>query len=133
MKDFALDPLLTADSVGVADLPLAAVRLMRDANYPWLLLVPRRAGLCELTDLDATERSMLMEEIAQASAALRSVVSCDKLNVAALGNVVPQLHVHVIARRRDDPAWSRPVWGAVPAKSIPQARRRPLRRGSRND
>ena len=116
MKDFALDPLLAADSIGVADLPLSAVRLMRDANYPWLLLVPRRAGLCELADLNAAERSTLMEEIAQASAALKSAVKCEKLNVAALGNVVPQLHLHVIARRRDDPAWPRPVWGAVPAK-----------------
>jgi diadenosine tetraphosphate (Ap4A) HIT family hydrolase len=116
LKDFALDSRLAADSVAVADLPLSAVRLVRDANYPWLLLIPRRAALGELTDLDAAERSTLMEEIARASAALQSTVPCDKLNVAALGNVVPQLHVHVIARRRGDPAWPRPVWGAVPAK-----------------
>jgi len=116
LQDFALDPLLAADSMAVADLPLSAVRLMRDANYPWLLLVPRRRALGELTDLDAAERSTLMQEIAQASAALKSAVTCDRLNVAALGNIVPQLHVHVIARRRGDPAWPRPVWGAVPAR-----------------
>ena len=87
---------------------------MRDANYPWLVLVPRKAGATEIIDLDDNEQARLMQEIARASAALRATVPCDKLNVAALGNVVPQLHVHVIARRRDDAAWPKPVWGAVP-------------------
>lgn len=89
---------------------------MRDANYPWLVLIPRRSAT-ELVDLAAEDQQQLMTELATASSALRSIVVCDKLNVAALGNVVPQLHVHVIARRRDDPAWPKPVWGAVPAKA----------------
>ena len=114
MQEFSLDPRLAVASVGVTDLALCEVRLMRDANYPWLMLVPRRAALLEIVDLDAGERSLLMDEIARVSEALRAAVPCDKLNVAALGNIVPQLHVHVIARRRGDPAWPKPVWGAVP-------------------
>ena len=113
MSDFALDARIEEDSLAVADLPLSAVRLMRDANYPWLVLVPRRTGLTEIVDLDAGERAQLMAEIGLASEALRRTVPVEKLNVASLGNVVPQLHVHVIARRKGDPAWPRPVWGAV--------------------
>ena len=113
MPDFSLDPQLAADTIPVAELPLSALRLMRDANYPWLILVPRRAGLAEIVDLAAAERGTLMTEIALASEALRAVAPCDKLNVAALGNMVRQLHVHVIARRTADPAWPKPVWGAV--------------------
>ncbi|HWT11457.1 MAG TPA: HIT domain-containing protein [Allosphingosinicella sp.] len=104
MPDFLLDPRLAEDSLVVAALPLSAVRLMRDANYPWLLLVPRRPGLAEIVDLSAAERTQLMAEIALASEALRETAPCDKLNVAALGNMVRQLHVHVIARRTGDPA-----------------------------
>lgn len=114
MTDFVLDARLEADSLAVVELPLSSVRLMRDANYPWLLLVPRRAGATELIDLAVADQIELVGEIAAASRALRAIVACDKVNVAALGNVVAQLHVHVIARRHDDPAWPRPVWGAVP-------------------
>jgi diadenosine tetraphosphate (Ap4A) HIT family hydrolase len=114
VAEFALDPRIEEDSLTVAELPLSTVRLMRDANYPWLVLVPRRTGITEIIDLDAAERVQLMTEIALASQALRQAVAVDKLNVAALGNVVPQLHVHVIGRRRGDAAWPRPVWGAVP-------------------
>jgi diadenosine tetraphosphate (Ap4A) HIT family hydrolase len=116
MTDFLLDPQLAADSTPVAELPLSAVRLMRDANFPWLILVPRRAGLAEIVDLAVAERGELMAEVAIASEALRAVAPCDKLNVAALGNMVRQLHVHVVARRTMDPAWPKPVWGALPAK-----------------
>lgn len=112
---FSLDPRLDADTVPVIDLDLCAVRLMNDATYGWLVLVPRRRGLVEILDLEAGDRARLMEEIASAGAALRDVVPCHKLNVAALGNMVPQLHVHVIARLKDDPAWPGPVWGVVPA------------------
>jgi diadenosine tetraphosphate (Ap4A) HIT family hydrolase len=112
-EDFALDPRLEVDSLAVTELPLCSVRLMRDANYSWLLLVPRRAGLVEIIDLGEADRSVLMREIAGASEVLRRTVPCDKLNVAALGNSVPQLHVHVIARRRDDAAWPGPVWGVA--------------------
>ena len=113
MDDFVLDPRIQDESLQVADLPLSVVRLMRDANYPWLVLVPRVAGASEIIDLDLAQRAELMNEIALASQALRREVPTDKLNVASLGNVVPQLHVHVIARTRSDAAWPRPVWGAV--------------------
>ncbi len=119
MPDFILHPRIETDSLAVADLPLSAVRLMRDANYPWLLLVPRRAGLTEIVDLDAGERGQLMAEIGLASEALRAEVDCEKLNVAAIGNMVRQLHVHVVARSNGDAAWPKPVWGAVPAKPYP--------------
>lgn len=116
MQEFSLDPRLAADTLPVADLPLSAVLLARDANYPWLIMVPRRAGLVEIVDLRDAERATLMREIAGVSEALRAAVHCDKLNVAALGNSVPQLHVHVIARRHDDAAWPGPIWGAAPAR-----------------
>jgi diadenosine tetraphosphate (Ap4A) HIT family hydrolase len=116
LQHFTLHPRLDAESLPVAELPLSAVRLMRDANYPWLLLIPRRAGLTEIVDLPPPERLQLMAEIGQASEALRSAVSCEKLNIAALGMVVRQLHVHVIARNPGDPAWPRPVWNAAPAR-----------------
>lgn len=116
MADFVLDPRLAADSMHIGDLALCTVRLMRDANFPWLLLVPRRAGLVELNELHQADRAALMDEIVAAGEALRNLRACDKLNVAALGNIVRQLHVHVVARRRDDAAWPGPVWGALPAK-----------------
>lgn len=116
MPDFALDPRLADDTIPVSDLALCRVLLARDANYPWLIMVPRRAGLVEIVDLGAAERIALMEEIAAVSEALRATVPCDKLNVAALGNSVPQLHVHVIARQHDDAAWPRPIWGAAEAR-----------------
>jgi diadenosine tetraphosphate (Ap4A) HIT family hydrolase len=111
---WSLHPQLDADAITLGDLPLSRVLLVKDASYPWLLLVPRRADACEIVDLDEADQTNLMREIAIASRALKTVTSCDKLNVAAIGNVVPQLHVHVIARRRADPAWPRPVWGAAP-------------------
>jgi diadenosine tetraphosphate (Ap4A) HIT family hydrolase len=114
--DWSLHSQLARDTASVGDLALARVLAMKDANYPWVILVPRRAGIVEIIDLDMAERGQLMAEIAQVSAALKSLTGCDKLNVAAIGNVVPQLHVHVVARRRSDAAWPKPVWGAVPAK-----------------
>lgn len=110
---FHLDPRIEEDSLPVADLALSAVRLMRDANYPWLLLVPRRPDLVEILDLAADDRLRLMQEIAAAAAALTAEVAYDKLNIATLGNQVRQLHVHVIARRIGDAAWPRPIWGAA--------------------
>lgn len=111
---FVLHPQLERDTTPLGDLPLSRVLIINDANYPWLLLVPRRAGAVEVIDLDEVERAQLMSEIALASRALKEVTECDKLNVAALGNAVPQLHVHIIARRKTDKAWPKPVWGAVP-------------------
>ena len=111
---FELDPRLLADTHLLAHWPLCEVRLMDDARYPWLVLVPRAAGARDLIDLDEAARMQLQQETDVASMALRDVFSPDKLNVAALGNVVEQLHVHVIARFRDDDAWPAPVWGAHP-------------------
>ena len=114
--DWHLDPQLAADTHPVAHLPLSELRLMDDANHPWLILVPRVAGAVEWIDLDDAAQSGLTREIALASRALQSAFKPHKLNVAALGNMVPQLHVHVIARYRDDIAWPRPVWGTATAK-----------------
>jgi diadenosine tetraphosphate (Ap4A) HIT family hydrolase len=107
-----LHPQLERDTFPIGDLPLSRVLVINDANYPWLLLVPRRAGV-ELIDFDAVEQSQLMTEIARTADALRAVTACHKLNIAALGNVVPQFHVHIIARFRTDAAWPKPVWGLV--------------------
>jgi diadenosine tetraphosphate (Ap4A) HIT family hydrolase len=111
MSNFALDPRLAADTVPVADWPLCSVLLIRDARFVWLVLVPKRAGASEIIDLAPEDRARLSAEIDRAAAGLRKAVPCDKLNIAALGNVVAQLHVHVIARRKTDAAWPKPVWG----------------------
>ena len=107
-------PQLAQDTAEVGDLPLSRLLVSKDANYPWLLLVPRHTGVGEIIDLDTADRAQLMIEIAQTGAALKAVTACDKLNIAAIGNVVPQLHVHVVARRRSDAAWPKPIWGTVP-------------------
>ncbi len=113
---WSLHPQLEKDTTELGDLPLSRLLIINDANYPWLLLVPRRLNVSDITDLDEVEQAQLMTEIARVSRALKIVTGCDKLNIAALGNVVPQLHVHVIARRKNDPAWPKPVWGTVPAR-----------------
>ncbi|HVX98821.1 MAG TPA: HIT family protein [Pseudorhodoplanes sp.] len=113
MSRWALHPQLERDTLAVGDLPLCRVLIIRDANYPWLLLVPRRPEIVEILDLDEVEQAQLMVEITRVARALREITKCDKLNIAALGNVVPQLHVHIIARRRTDAAWPKPVWGAA--------------------
>jgi diadenosine tetraphosphate (Ap4A) HIT family hydrolase len=109
--DFELDRRLSADSLPVMSLTLCELRLMHDSRYPWLLLVPQRTACVEILDLDEADEVLLWAEIRRVAAALRAVVEPDKLNIAALGNVVPQLHVHVIARFRNDAAWPAPVWG----------------------
>lgn len=111
---FEMNPRIQADTVPVTEWPLCRVLLMNDSNYPWLLLVPRRAGAVEITDLAPEDQNALLGEITRASAALRRAVTPHRINIAALGNVVAQLHVHVIARDTGDPAWPKPVWGAVP-------------------
>lgn len=111
MGDFSLHPRLEADAAFVADWALARVLLMNDARYPWLVLVPRRSGAVEIFDLDASDRMLLIEEIARASRGLKQASGAEKINIGALGNLVPQLHVHVVARRMGDPAWPGPVWG----------------------
>ena len=108
---FALDPRLGADTLPAGHLPLCEMRLMNDARFPWLILVPRRAGARELHDLCPADRAVLMEE-ANAASAVLAAHGAFKVNVGALGNIVAQLHVHVVARQPGDAAWPGPVWGA---------------------
>lgn len=112
LRGFTLDPRLAADTAFVADWGLSRVLLMDDARFPWLILVPRREGLVELDDLAPDEQLQLLGEINGAMALLRNAGPCDKLNIGALGNMVRQLHVHVVARREGDAAWPGPVWGS---------------------
>jgi len=134
--DFALDPRLAADTAPIVSLALCDVLLMNDARYPWLILVPRRARLVEIADLSTDEQATLWREVNRAAAALRTVAPCDKLNLGALGNIVRQLHVHVVARCAGDAAWPGPVWGnghAQPyAEASLSARRDALRRAFAN-
>ena len=111
-----MHPQLADDTHPVAHFPLSDLQLMDDANHPWLILVPRVRDAVELIDLAAMQQTELMREIGVASRMLQRVFKPYKLNVAALGNVVPQLHVHVIARFTDDIAWPRPVWGMAMAQ-----------------
>lgn len=115
MTSFDLDPRLAADSHLLADGPLSQLRLMDDQRFAWLLLVPRVAGASELIDLGESAQQVLLAEIAEVSRVLRSAVPCDKLNIGALGNIVDQLHVHVLARCRGDAAWPGPAWGTAGA------------------
>ncbi|MCJ2080273.1 HIT domain-containing protein [Methylobacterium sp. J-090] len=117
--DFTLDPRLAADTVHAGDLALCRVLLMDDARFPWLILVPRRPDVSEITDLSPDDARSLMDEMRLASGVMLALAKPDKVNVAALGNVVPQLHVHVIGRFLSDPAWPRPVWGVGDAKPYP--------------
>lgn len=113
---YALHPQLADDTHPLATLTLCELRLMDDANYPWLVLVPRITGARELIDLDTDQRRQLTDEIDIAARLLRTAFRPYKLNIAALGNMVEQLHVHVIGREQDDPAWPAPVWGRVAAR-----------------
>ena len=119
--EFTLHAQLAADCLTLADWPLCRVLRMRDRNYPWLVLVPRRPGVREIIDLDSADQEILLKEIGQACRTIQALNRTDKLNVAALGNVVPQLHVHVIGRTTADAAWPRPIWGVVPPLPIPDA------------
>lgn len=108
---FQLDQRLAKDSISITDLPLCNVRLMDNKRFPWVILVPRVEGVREWIDLDRGDQHRLSDEIAVVSHILQALVTPDKLNIGALGNMVPQLHVHVIARYKGDPAWPNPVWG----------------------
>lgn len=119
---FELDPRLAGDSVFVADGPLSQVRLMDDTRFPWLLLVPRVAGVTEWIDLDGNQQRLLLAEINRASQVLRATPGVAKLNIGALGNVVSQLHVHLVGRHPGDSAWPGPVWGSGSAvRHAPEA------------
>jgi len=106
-----LDERLAQDSQLVAKLPLCQLRLMNDARFPWLLLIPRREGASEIFDLNEVDQQRLWHEASVVGQMLKTLTQADKINVASLGNVVAQLHVHVVARRHDDAAWPGPVWG----------------------
>ena len=122
MYAFEIDPAFKSGSVAAVDWPLCHVRLQDDARFPWLILIPRRSGLHELEDLDPAGRAALTEEVVRAGQLIREIGEdgdrpVQKLNVAALGNVTAQLHVHVVGRRHDDGLWPDPIWGrgsAVP-------------------
>jgi len=124
LDKFALNPAFSATSEPLADLKLCHVRLQRDARWPWIVLIPRKVGARELEHLSPPNRQQLMEEIVLAGAAVRAAAAAigrpvDKLNVGQLGNITPQLHVHVIGRRPDDDAWPGPVWGV--GEAVPYA------------
>jgi diadenosine tetraphosphate (Ap4A) HIT family hydrolase len=108
---FSLDERLARDALAIGDLTLCRVLLMNDARWPWLILVPRREGLVELIDLDLAEQTQLIDEAGRAARFLKTHARADKINVGALGNIVRQLHLHVVARVVGDPAWPGPVWG----------------------
>ncbi len=115
MNDFSVDPVIARLTHTLADWPLSRVFLFNDSRYHWGLLVPRRAGVIEMCDLAAADQVQLMAEIVKLSGLVRTLPGVEKLNVGNLGNMVPQLHVHVIGRRAGDPAWPGPVWGHSPA------------------
>ena len=111
---FALHPQLEADTAAVIDLQVCRVLLMDDSTWPWLILVPALTGMRDLHDVPEEHDTAVMSEIRQVSRALTALYRPDKINVAALGNQVPQLHIHVIVRHTSDPAWPGPVWGTAP-------------------
>ncbi len=121
MSDFRLDDRLAKDCVVVGDFPLCRLLLMNDATYPWFILVPRQAGIEEVWQLNEGQQQQLSHESSLLSKALYGLFSANKMNVAALGNIVRQLHVHHVVRYVDDPAWPAPVWGRLPAQPYQQA------------
>lgn len=121
MNAFALHPQLAQDTHFVTDLPLCRVLLMNESRYPWLILVPRRANVREIIELSADERTQLWAESDQISRTLMALFQADKLNLGALGNLVPQLHLHHLARFQTDAAWPAPVWGKFPPIAYSEA------------
>jgi len=110
-SDFELHPQLAADCLSVGRLSLSELLLLNDARYPWFVLVPARAGITEVFELDEADQQQLWRESARLATYLKVACGADKVNIGALGNLVPQLHVHHIGRFIDDPAWPGPVWG----------------------
>jgi len=120
-SDFTLHPQLAADTIEVARWDCCRVLLMNDASYPWLILVPQRTGLRDLHQLAPDDLALVTAEVVRASRALETLFQPDKINIAAIGNMVPQLHIHVVARYETDAAWPRPVWGVAPAVPYAEA------------
>ncbi len=121
MSGFELDSRLARDSLFIADGPLSQVRLMNDRRYPWLVLVPRVDNVSEWLDLDGGQQRLLLAEINQAGGLIRAVPGVQKLNIGALGNIVRQLHIHLVGRHEGDPAWPGPVWGHGQAERFSEA------------
>ena len=113
---FTLHPVLATDTVEIVTSSLSLIRLMNDCNYPWVILIPARPGITGIHQLQPGDAVVLTQEISRISAVLENLYAPDRINVAALGNVVPQLHVHIIARFENDPTWPGPVWGNAPRK-----------------
>lgn len=122
MKDFLLHPQLAADTALVGDLPLCQVLLMNDAAYPWMVLVPRQNNVREVYELSAENQALLWQEVTQVGQQFMALHHGFKLNIGALGNMVPQLHVHVIVRQTTDAAWPKPVWGMQTAQPYSPAK-----------
>jgi diadenosine tetraphosphate (Ap4A) HIT family hydrolase len=116
---FTLHPKLAEDCIELGRFGVCRLLLMNDANYPWFILVPERANISEMFQLSNEDQLIVMCEITVFTRAVADAFRADKINVAALGNVVPQLHIHVVARFRTDPAWPNPIWGAVPLAPYP--------------
>lgn len=122
MTDFTLDERLFADSLPLCQTDMSLLRVSRDARFPWLILIPQRDDLADLVDLSPDDEARVMADVRAASLALREATKCDKLNVASLGNMVRQLHVHIVARFEGDAAWPGPIWGvgeAEPLEAVP--------------
>lgn len=119
--EFELDPRLAADCIVLGDFPLSRLLLMNDSQYPWFILVPRRVGVTEIYHLSPDERIQLMAESAELAEVIADSFAARKMNIATLGNVVPQLHLHHVARQENDPAWPGPVWGKHPPKPYARA------------
>jgi diadenosine tetraphosphate (Ap4A) HIT family hydrolase len=113
---FELHPRLAQDTLAIGDFPLCRLLLMNDSSYPWFILVPRRAEIREIFELEQRDQLQMLKESSQLSRALSRLFQADKLNIAALGNMVPQLHIHHIVRYQTDQAWPNPVWGLFPAR-----------------
>lgn len=128
MQAFAVDERLEADSDRILDLALSEVRLMRDGRWPWLVLVPKRVGVSELFDLSPEDQLTAAAEANRVGAALKAITGADKINIAAIGNIVRQLHIHVVARSEGDPNWPKPVWGFGTAEPRHDAAREDLTR-----
>ncbi|MEX0298400.1 MAG: HIT domain-containing protein [Kordiimonas sp.] len=121
MGYFELHAQLAKDSIAIKKLELCEVRLITDANYPWLILVPQRVDVREVHKLTEEDQIVLMKEISFVAEKLEALTGADKMNIAALGNMVPQLHIHVVARFKDDPAWPGPIWGVVANKEYDES------------
>ncbi|HLT04634.1 MAG TPA: HIT domain-containing protein [Pseudomonas sp.] len=124
---FVLAEQLQNDTLTIGDFPLCRLLLMNDRQYPWFILVPRREDVSELFQLDEPDQRQLWKETTQLAESLKDTFKADKMNIATLGNMVSQLHMHVIVRRKDDPAWPAPVWGKHPARPYAEEELRSIR------